>query len=49
MMNNDEKANQVPVFILQDKQAFNYHYYLDIYRTFKSMCVILCQDVQPCM
>ena len=30
MMNNDEKANQVPVFILQDKQAFNYHYYLDI-------------------
>ena len=30
MIKNDEKANQVPVFILQDKQAYNYHYYLDI-------------------
>ena len=41
MINDDEKANQVPIFVLQDEQTC--HYYLHVEP--RNQCVIFSEDV----
>ena len=41
MINDDEKANQVPMFVLQDEQTC--HYYLHVEP--RNQCVIISEDV----